>query len=170
MNGILPYKISTLVFIRNQAGQHLLIRRAKAPNKDCWSPIGGKLDMTLGESPYECARRETEEETGLLLKDQDLRCFGYIAEKSYEGTGHWLMFLFDSKARITSLPETMEEGHFNFFSREAIDSLPVPETDRTLLWPYYDRYSEGFIGLRANCSPDKQLELHEELILPEQDE
>lgn len=163
----LPFKISTLVFIKNDQGEHLLIERRKAPNKGCWSPIGGKLDMATGESPYECARRETMEEVGLELSDKDLHCFGYISEKSYEGTGHWLMFLFDCKTPMHSLPPQMDEGRFQFFARSSIDQLAIPESDRTLLWPYYDKYAKGFIGLRANCEPSGKLSLTEELTLLE---
>ena len=64
----LPFKISVLVFIQNDTNEHLLIKRSKAPNKGCWSPIGGKLEMHQGESPYECARRETLEELNLNAK------------------------------------------------------------------------------------------------------
>jgi 8-oxo-dGTP diphosphatase len=161
----LPFKISALVFVTNERGEHLLIQRKKAPNKGCWSPIGGKLDMSLGESPYECARREAAEETGLMLSDADLKCFGYISEKSYEGAGHWLMFLFVCHIPIAALPETIDEGHFGFFSRQAVDGLPIPETDRSLLWPYLDRYAEGFVGLRADCDPAGRLAITEELTL-----
>lgn len=121
--------------------------------------------MATGESPYECARRETEEEIGLKLGDKDLNCFGYISEKSYEGAGHWLMFLFNCHKPIDAIPEEINEGHFSFFERAAIDTLPIPETDRTLLWPYYDNYRDGFIGLRANCDPSGQLSITEELAL-----
>lgn len=159
----LPFKISALVFVHNEAGEQLLIQRRKAPNLGCWSPIGGKLEMDRGESPYECARRETEEEIGLQVDDGDLHCFGYISEKSYEGAGHWLMFLFACKKPLTSLPAAIDEGPFKFFSRAAIDELPIPETDRTLLWPYFDRYKEGFVGLRANCAPGGTLSITEEL-------
>ena len=165
MTAQLPFKISVLVFIRNRNSEHLLIQRSKAPNLGNWSPIGGKLDMHLGESPYECARRETQEEVGLVIQDADLRCFGYIAEKSYEGTGHWLMFLFDCLQPIDDLPPAIDEGTFAFFSREAVDALPIPETDRTLLWPYYDRFKNGFVGLRANCEPGGELSLVEVLNL-----
>ena len=159
----LPFKISALVFVKNESGEHLLIERRKAPNQGCWSPVGGKLDMELGESPYECARREVGEEISLSLGDQDLHCFGYISEKSYEGSGHWLMFLFDCHRRVEALPPEIDEGRFRFFTREAIDALDIPETDRTLLWPYYDRFSEGFVGIRADCDPSGQLALFEEL-------
>jgi len=165
MAATLPFKISALVFVRNTEGEFLLIQRTKAPNKGCWSPIGGKLDMSRGESPYECARRETGEEIDLTLRDEDLRCFGYISEKSYEGSGHWLMFLFDCTVALSSLPPAIDEGHFDFFSRSAIDRLPIPETDRTLLWPYYDSHADGFIGLRADCAPSGSPTLTEELSL-----
>ena len=159
----LPFKISALVFVHNANGDQLLIQRKKAPNLGCWSPIGGKLDMATGSQPYECARRETLEEVGLQLDDGDLNCFGYISEKSYEGAGHWLMFLFECKITLTSLPEAIDEGHFKFFARADIDELAIPESDRTLLWPYYDRFKNGFIGLRANCDPTGKLEITQEL-------
>src|ERR1022692_1643250 len=60
----LPYRIAVLVFLENAAGEHLLIHRAKPPNLGAWSPIGGKLEMASGESPFECAVRETREEAG----------------------------------------------------------------------------------------------------------
>ena len=124
------------------------------------------MDTSTGESPYECARRETLEEVGLQLTDADLHCFGYISEKSYEGAGHWLMFLFDCHKLLERLPPTIDEGKFQFFSRQEIDSLAVAETDRTLLWPYFDRFRTGFIGLRADCDPNGKLRLTEELQLP----
>ena len=163
----LPFKISALIFIRNAEGKHLLIQRLKSPNKGCWSPIGGKLDIATGESPYECARREAHEEVGLTLSDDDLHCFGYVSEKSYEGASHWLMFLFDCRIATNSLPCAIDEGHFEFFSRDAIDQLKIPTTDHTLIWPYFDKYHKRFIGLRANCDPQGQLTVVEELQLPQ---
>src|ERR1700716_1648250 len=90
----LAYKLAVLVFIENAAGKHLLMLRAKAPNLGVWSPIGGKLETAQGESPFECAVRETDEETGLKVAANDLHLFAMIAEKAYEGQAHWLMFLF----------------------------------------------------------------------------
>ena len=64
-----------------------MLQRSKSPNKGFWSPPGGKLEMALGESPYECAKRESYEELGLELHDDDLNLFGYVSEKNYEGGG-----------------------------------------------------------------------------------
>ena len=94
---VLPYKISTLLFIFNEADEILLIRRAQEPNLGLWSPPGGKLKMHSGESPYSCACREAQEETALHLKPTDLHLNGLVSEHGYEGQAHWLMFLRTSR-------------------------------------------------------------------------
>jgi 8-oxo-dGTP diphosphatase len=164
--GVTPFKISVLVFLRDRAGRLLLIQRRKAPNRDCWSPIGGKLEMARGESPFECAVRETAEETSLAVNDGDLHLFGYISEKNYEGGGHWLMFLFDCAKPLPALPPTGDEGHFGLFSRAEVDALPLPPSDRVLVWPWYDDYRGGFVALRADCEPQRPLKVTVEQILP----
>ena len=166
MKPVLTYKIAVLVFLENAAGEHLLLLRAKPPNLGVWSPIGGKLETAIGESPFECAVRETQEETGFAIETADLHLFAMIAEKAYEGQSHWLMFLFRCRKPIPTLPADMHEGAFGFFSRAAIDALPIPETDRTALWPIYDRYRDRFVALRADCEPGKPVRVDLEEITP----
>jgi len=155
----LPFKISVLVFLRDQAGRLLLIQRRKSPNRGCWSPIGGKLEMSRGESPFECAAREVGEEVRLEVSTSDLRLFGYVSEKGYEGAGHWLMFLFDCRKPIDALPPEIDEGRFAFFHRQEIDALKIPPTDHHLVWPYYDTHRDRFVALRADCQPGRDLEI-----------
>ena len=162
----LAHKIAVLVFIKNDKGDHLLLLRAKPPNLGAWSPIGGKLETAIGESPFECASRETAEETGLVIGPADLHLFAMISEKAYEGDSHWLLFLFDCKRPITALPPAMAEGRFGFFSRDAIESIPLPETDRSALWPIYDRHHDHFVALRADCHPASPLQITIEQITP----
>lgn len=166
MSTVLSYKIAVLVFLENAAGEHLLLLRAKPPNFGVWSPIGGKLETAIGESPFECAVRETEEEVGLKISTADLHLFAMIAEKAYEGESHWLMFLFRCHLPIASLPVDIQEGKFGFFSRAAIDALPIPETDRTALWPTYDLYRDRFVALRADCAPGQPVRVEVEEITP----
>jgi 8-oxo-dGTP diphosphatase len=154
---LLSYKIAVLVLIQNAKGEHLLLQRAKAPNLGVWSPIGGKLETQTGESPFECAARETREETGFEIAPSDLHLFSMIAEKAYEGQGHWLLFLFHCKRTLDLLPPDIDEGRFGFFSRSQIDSLPLPDTDRTALWPIFDQHARGFVALRADCHPSQPL-------------
>ena len=155
----MEFKISCLLFIRNKEDEVLMIRRRKSPNKGRWSPPGGKLDMTCGESPFECAVREAREETGLLLEDRDLALFGYVSEKGYESTTNWLMFLFDCKKLLPSLPPDIEEGRFGFYSRREIDNLEIPPTDHQLVWPLFDKRKEGFWGVRAECHLNRPMKL-----------
>ncbi|HRE06484.1 MAG TPA: NUDIX domain-containing protein [Opitutaceae bacterium] len=160
----LAYKIAVLVFVENTQGEQLLLLRRKAPNLGSWSPLGGKLETGLGESPFECAVRETEEEAGLTLSPTELHLFAMIAEKAYEGESHWLLFLFRCLRKVDRLPADIDEGRFSFFSRSAIETLPIPDTDRTLLWPIYDRYRERFVALRADCQPGETLQFKIEQI------
>ncbi|MGH7957890.1 MAG: NUDIX hydrolase [Opitutaceae bacterium] len=162
----LPYKIAVLVFLENHAGEQLLMLRAKPPNLGNWSPIGGKLETATGESPFECAVRETFEETGHRVAASQFHLFAMIAEKAYEGQSHWLMFLFRCKIPLSLLPPEIAEGRFAFFSRTAIDSLPIPETDRNALWPIYDRYRDRFVALKADCTPGKPISVVIEEITP----
>lgn len=166
MQTSLDYKIAVLVFLENQSEEQLLLLRAKPPNLGVWSPIGGKLETSIGESPFECAVRETREETGFSVTTKDLHLFAMIAEKAYEGESHWLMFLFRCRKPIETLPPEMSEGRFGFFSREAIDSLDIPETDRNALWPIYDRYRDSFVSLKADCALGSPVKVEIEEITP----
>ncbi len=164
----LPFKISVLIFLRNSEGKFLLIRRKKAPNKDCWSPVGGKLEMSLGESPFECAIREAREETGIEISASELHLFGMVSEKSYENSGHWLMFLFNCEKKIEALPEEIDEGNFAFFERSEIEKIAIPPTDKILVWPVFDEHADAGTTLvyRAKCASEAALEVVEEEKIP----
>lgn len=162
----LPYRIAVLVFLEDATGRQLLMLRAKAPNQGNWSPIGGKLETALGESPHECAARETREETGHVVTTADLHLFGMVAEKAYEGQSHWLLFLFRCRVPLAGLPPDIDEGKFGLFSRDEVNRLPIPETDRNALWPIYDEHRDGFVVLRADCGPDRHIDVTVEQVLP----
>jgi len=157
-----PFGVSVLVFIKDDQDRFLMLKRTRAPNFNCWTPLGGKVEIDEGESPHDCAVREVFEEAGMTIGTNDLHLFGMISEKNYEGEKHWLMFLFECKKTIDFHPEVMEEGHFDFFSRAEIDDLPdeeLPETDRQGLWASYDKYHTRFVALKADCDPKKKLEI-----------
>lgn len=161
----LPYKISTLIYLRNAEGDLLLLERLKEPNAGLWSPIGGKLNQGSGESPFEAAMRETKEETGLVLQDGDLHLFGMVAEKNYEDRCHWLMFLFDCRVPLNELPAPIDEGRFAFVQPSRLQGLKIPETDAQSLWPLYFKHRSGFAALRADCSSNKELVVVEEQVM-----
>jgi len=162
----LPYKLAVLVFISDPEGRQLLILRNKQPNQGNWSPIGGKLEMAIGESPFECAARETWEETGLEASPSDFHLFGMIAEKAYEGGAHWLLFLFRCTKSLSVLPPEISEGSFAFFSRDEIDALALPETDRKALWPIWDQYRNHFVSMSIDCASPGQPSVHIDQVTP----
>jgi 8-oxo-dGTP diphosphatase len=141
------HKIATLVFIENSDGDQLLIERNQEPNLGMWTPIGGKLETEIGESPHECAARETFEEAGFKVDERDLHLFATVAEKSYPGSCHWLLFLFHCKKAIPNLPDPISEGRFAFHAPETIANLSIPPSDRSILWPVYQERRNGFSSI-----------------------
>jgi 8-oxo-dGTP diphosphatase len=154
----LPYKVSSLLYAFDPADRILLLHRRREPNRDCWSPPGGKLLTDHGESPYACAAREAQEELGLPLRAGDLHLTGIVSEHGYLGTAHWLMFLFEIKPRLAQLPPAIAEGQFGFFARGEMDSLHLPRTDRETLWPLFWRFRRGFFAAHFDCYPDGRVE------------
>jgi 8-oxo-dGTP diphosphatase len=150
----ISYKISTLLYAFNEKDQVLLMHRAQEPNLALWSPCGGKLRTETGESPYACACREAEEELGLSFHPSDLHLTGLVSEYGYQGSAHWLMFLFEIRPKLEVLPLAHREGRFEFFSRDAISSLPVPQTDRERIWPWFWQHRGGFFAAHCRCSSD----------------
>lgn len=148
----LPYIISTLIYIFNPEDRVLLLKRAKDPNRGLWSPCGGKLAMAQGESPYACACREAQEETGLDLIPRQLHLTAVVSEQGYENNAHWLMFLFEVKPRLKHLPAPIPEGEFGFFSKTELERLAIPETDRELIWPQFWAHRGGFFAAHCRCS------------------
>ena len=148
------YQIATLLYCFNEQEQVLLLERVKEPNRGLWSPCGGKLQTEIGESPFACAIREAHEELGLVLRVSDLHLTGLISEHGYEGQAHWLMFLFEVKPRLQSIPPPHREGQFQFFSRSEVARLKLPNTDREQIWPLFWRHRGGFFAAHCHCRSD----------------
>lgn len=160
---VLPYKLACLCDLRDAQGRILLLRRAKAPNQGLCSPIGGKLDMVLGESPARCAQREIEEEAGIHIPLDRLHLTGLISEQSYEGKGHWLMFYYRVLGPVEVTWTEIREGTLEWFRPEELEGLPLPETDRRIIWPCIRKAERfynparpdsrpGFFTLHIDCS------------------
>jgi len=77
-----------------------------------------------------------------------------VSEHGYQGRTHWLMFLFEVKKKLTTLPKECHEGRFQFFSRAEIDSIKIPQTDREQIWPWFWKYRGGFFSAHCHCHPD----------------
>ena len=148
---ILPHKISTLIYAFNQKEELLMLKRRRPPNAGLWSPFGGKLDKHEGESPHQCAARETWEEIGVKTKPQDFHLTAMVSERAYEGQTHWLMFMFELKIRLKKLPKHHEEGIFEFVPITEVARRSIPATDRKILWPLFRKYRGDFFAVSVHC-------------------
>ncbi|MDX2114913.1 MAG: NUDIX domain-containing protein [Planctomycetota bacterium] len=153
-----PYKIAVLCELRDARGRLLLIRRTRDPNRGLYSPIGGKLDTGSGESPAMCARREIMEEASLDIPIERLRLGGIISEHGYMGQTNWLMFWYRVLGAVELEPHSIGEGDLEWHEPGALDGLPLPETDRRIIWPLvrgHDRSgdgSRGFFAVHIDCT------------------
>jgi 8-oxo-dGTP diphosphatase len=148
----LPYKIACLCELRDASGRYLLLHRSQEPNKGLYSPIGGKLDTAAGESPARCAQREIQEEAGLSIPIERLHLAGLISETGYDHQTHWLMFYYQVLGPVELEPFTMREGSLEWIEPEAIESLPMPETDRQVIWPLVRAHAGGFFAVHIDCT------------------
>jgi len=157
-----PYKIACLCEVRDAEGRVLLLHRRRPPNRDLYSPIGGKLEQREGESPTACALREIREEAGLELAAEDLHLLGIVSERAFcaedDGeTTHWLMFWFRVVPAVdpASVPSSFEEGTLEWFGESELEGLPLPATDREAIWPAVRAHSRGaalgFFALHLDC-------------------
>jgi 8-oxo-dGTP diphosphatase len=154
----LPYRIACLCDLRDEQGRILLLRRAKAPNLGLCSPIGGKLDIAHGESPAQCAQREILEEAGLHVPIECLHLLGLVSECAFEGKGHWLMFVYRVLGTVSVEPRDMREGRLDWFRPDEVAALPVPDTDRRIIWPLMNAAEQktpggrpGFFAVHIDC-------------------
>jgi 8-oxo-dGTP diphosphatase len=149
----LPYKLACLCDLRDAQGRVLLLRRAKSPNQGLCSPIGGKLDMHTGESPAQCAQREIEEEAGIHVPIDRLHLMGLISERAYEGKGHWLLFYYRVLGPVEVTRTSLNEGTLEWFHEHEIEGLPLPESDRKIIWPMVRRCEKGYDQKKPGSRP-----------------
>jgi len=164
----LPYRIACLCDLRDAQGRILLLHRKKEPNFNLVSPIGGKLDVASGESPAQCAQREVAEEAGLHLSIERFHLIGMVSEQAFEGKGHWLMFVYRVLGEVWVEPHDMREGRLDWFHQHELANLPVPETDRKVIWPLMHEARQrtpagkpGFFTVHIDCR-GKELAWHAE--------
>ncbi len=116
---------STLVHLIKD-GKYLMLHRVKKEgdyNKDKWIGVGGKFEPR--ESPEECARRETLEETGLTIGKMDYR--GIVTFVYQDITEY--MHLFTSEDFSGEMKEC-DEGNLEWVDISEVCNLPIWEGDK----------------------------------------
>ena len=155
----LPYRIAVLCYLFDSAGRVLMLHRRKPPNRDLYSPVGGKLEQAVGESPTSCALREIQEEAGLTVAPEHIHLTGIVSEAGFDDAMHWLMFLYEVTVPVEVTRQTFDEGTLEWHEPGQIEHLPIPDTDRQIIWPLFWKYRGRFFMAHIDCH-DGQLDWH----------
>ena len=122
-------RVSTQIYLIRD-GQWLMLLRNKKKNDinhGKWIAVGGKQEA--GETVEECAIRETEEETGLILDSLQLRgivWFEYDEEESE------LIYVYTSQSFHGELKEC-SEGTLAWIDQSGLMNLQLWEGDRIFM-------------------------------------
>jgi len=146
-------RAATLCVLKNE-NRFLLLKRFKEPNKNKYTPVGGKLDPY--ESPIKSAIRETFEETG--IKVDGMKYCGILTESS-PTEYNWICYVYLSEIDYIPAPDC-NEGKLEWIDFEDVLKIPTPKTD----WYIY-KYILDNKPFAFNAEYNEQLELlsmHEE--------
>lgn len=140
---------TTLCYIEKD-GKYLMLHRTKKENdmnKDKWLGVGGKIEPF--ETSLECVKRESLEETGLMLIQPLLRGIVnfhstvYPAEKMYLYTCN----------RFSGNIKECDEGVLEWIEKDKISSLPLWEGDKI----FFDLLNQGETGFVLTLNYDKDI-------------
>lgn len=118
--------LSTICYIEKDS-KYLMLHRTKKENdinKNKWLGVGGKFEE--GESPEECIIREVKEETGLTLKEYQLR--GIVTYVSTKWETEY-MYVFTANDFEGDLIEC-NEGDLEWIKKDKIMQLNTWEGDK----------------------------------------
>ena len=104
------------------------IKKQNDINKDKWVGVGGKFEEK--ETPFDCARREIKEETGLDVSKLNYRGLVTFVSDIY-GTEY--MHLFHADDFTGDLITSCDEGVLEWVDKNEIVNLPLWEGDKIFL-------------------------------------
>ena len=124
-------KLATLVYLRKD-GQTLMMHRGRKPgdvHAGKWNGLGGKLEQ--GETPEACAIREIREESGLELRNPQLR--GILTFPLFKDNEDWYVYVFTGTDFSGDLMPDSPEGALEWIDTDKILSLPLWEGDKIFI-------------------------------------
>ena len=144
-------KLATLCYVIDKnRNSTLMIHRVKKKNdyhRGKWNGLGGKFEP--GESPEECAVREIEEESGLIIKNIEMK--GFITFPMFDGKEDWYVFLFTADEYEGELIDS-NEGNLDWIPNEKLTELNLWEGDKYFIpWIFKEKiFSAKFIYENGN--------------------
>lgn len=130
--------LATLCYVQ-QDNKTLMLHRVKKENdyhEGKWNGLGGKFEP--GETPEECAVREIEEESGLKVKNPELK--GFISFPNFDGKNDWNVFVFTADEFDGELIDS-PEGKLEWIENEKLCDLNLWDGDKIFIkWIFEDKF------------------------------
>ncbi|HZG73195.1 MAG TPA: 8-oxo-dGTP diphosphatase [Chondromyces sp.] len=141
--------MTNCVLIRD--GKILLLQK---PRRNWWVAPGGKMEP--GESIRDAAIREFREETGIYLRNPNVKgIFTFIIKDGDLIVSEWMMFTFFATESDGISFKDCEEGILQWQEVEKVKELPMAEGDRHIL--DYMVHGNGIIYGTFTYTPDFKL-------------
>ncbi|QAV25831.1 8-oxo-dGTP diphosphatase [Anoxybacillus flavithermus] len=116
-------RVTNCVLVKD--GRILLLKK---PRRGWWVAPGGKMEQ--GESIREACIREYREETGLYIKNPQLKgVFTFVMKRGEEVVSEWMMFTFFAEHFEGENVLQCEEGELAWHPIEHISTLPMAPGD-----------------------------------------
>lgn len=120
-------RIANLLVI--QEGKVLLLQK---PRRGWYVAPGGKMER--GESIYEAAIREFQEETNATPQQVHLKgVYTMIIKRGQEIVDEWMLYTFIATGIEGEPYQETREGKLNWHPLQSLQTLPMAEGDRTNL-------------------------------------
>ena len=128
-------KMATLCYVRREGKTLMLLRNKKANDmhQGKWNGLGGKFEP--GETPEACAIREIEEESGLTVRNPELR--GILTFPAFDDVEDWYAFVFVVRDFEGDLIDS-HEGELHWIDDDRLLGLNLWEGDRYFI-PWLDQ-------------------------------
>jgi len=153
-------KLATLCYvIDKKRNSTLMIFRNKKQNdyhEGKWNGLGGKFEA--GETPEECAIREIEEESGLIVKSIKMK--GFITFPLFDGVDDWYVFLFtadDFSGELIDSPE----GQLDWIQNEKLTEIGLWDGDRIFIpWLFEDKFFSAKFNYKDGMFVDYEVSFY----------
>ncbi len=113
-------KVGVGVFIFNKNNEILLGRRISSHGSNCWAAPGGHLEY--GESFEECAIREIQEETGLIISNPTF--FFMCNDIFHKEQKHYVTIAMRADLPESQTPQVCEPDKISEWRWFSLNNLP----------------------------------------------